>query len=128
MLLRSPNTVALYDFGTSRDGGFYYVMELLDGIDLEKLVQQFGPQPEVLPKDLERVVDCLVVRNETAADPLETEQRLVAVTDIIVVLEKMIHPELGGKYRPEFLRIPAVTDVSKGFQMAELFMSTGFRR
>jgi serine/threonine protein kinase len=44
-LLRSPNTVALYDFGTSRDGGFYYVMELLDGIDLEKLVLQFGPQP-----------------------------------------------------------------------------------
>jgi tRNA A-37 threonylcarbamoyl transferase component Bud32 len=44
-LLRSPHTVALYDFGTSKDGGFYYVMELLDGIDLEKLVRRFGPQP-----------------------------------------------------------------------------------
>jgi eukaryotic-like serine/threonine-protein kinase len=44
-LLRSPHTVALYDFGTANDGGFYYVMELLDGIDLEKLIQQFGPQP-----------------------------------------------------------------------------------
>jgi serine/threonine-protein kinase len=44
-LLQSPHTVALYDFGTSQDGGFYYVMELLDGIDLENLVQRYGPQP-----------------------------------------------------------------------------------
>lgn len=43
--LRSPHTVELYDFGVTQDGTFYYVMELLDGIDLETLVQKFGPQP-----------------------------------------------------------------------------------
>ena len=43
--LKSPHTVGLYDFGTSEDGGFYYVMELLEGIDLETLVKQFGAQP-----------------------------------------------------------------------------------
>ncbi len=43
--LQSPNTVYLYDFGTSRDGRFYYVMELLDGISLQTLVSRFGPQP-----------------------------------------------------------------------------------
>ena len=43
--LRSPNTIELYDFGVSEDGVFYYVMELLDGIDLETLVRRFGPQP-----------------------------------------------------------------------------------
>src|SRR5262249_40160118 len=43
--LRSPHTVALYDFGVAEDGGFYYVMELLEGIDLETLVKRFGPLP-----------------------------------------------------------------------------------
>ena len=44
-LLRSPHTVELYDFGVTEDGVFYYVMELLDGIDLETLVRTYGPQP-----------------------------------------------------------------------------------
>jgi serine/threonine-protein kinase len=43
--MRSPNTIELYDFGVSAEGTFYYVMELLDGFDLETLVQKFGPLP-----------------------------------------------------------------------------------
>jgi eukaryotic-like serine/threonine-protein kinase len=43
--LRSPHTVNIYDFGTTEDGTFYYVMELLEGFDLETLVSKFGPQP-----------------------------------------------------------------------------------
>jgi serine/threonine-protein kinase len=41
--LRSPHTVELYDFGVTEEGGFYYVMEYLNGVDLESLVTQFGP-------------------------------------------------------------------------------------
>jgi eukaryotic-like serine/threonine-protein kinase len=41
--LRSPHTVALYDFGQTRCGAFYYAMELIDGIDLQTLVERFGP-------------------------------------------------------------------------------------
>lgn len=43
--LSSPHTVEIYDFGLRQDGAFYYVMELLDGIDLQKLVSRFGPLP-----------------------------------------------------------------------------------
>jgi eukaryotic-like serine/threonine-protein kinase len=43
--LTHANTVAVYDYGRSPDGVFYYVMEYLDGIDLEQLVQRFGAQP-----------------------------------------------------------------------------------
>jgi eukaryotic-like serine/threonine-protein kinase len=43
--LRSPHTVQLYDFGVNESGSFYYVMEYLEGLDLQRLVPRFGPQP-----------------------------------------------------------------------------------
>jgi serine/threonine-protein kinase len=42
--LTHPNTVAVYDYGHSPDGVFYYVMEHIDGIDLERLVAVHGRQ------------------------------------------------------------------------------------
>ena len=43
--LRSPHTIELYDFGSTDDGTFFFVMELLEGVDLETFVERFGPMP-----------------------------------------------------------------------------------
>ncbi len=43
--LRSRHTIELFDYGVSDDGTFFYVMELLDGMDLDTLVKRHGAQP-----------------------------------------------------------------------------------
>ena len=40
--LRSPHTINLYDFGVRDNGDFYYVMELLEGMNLSQLVKKYG--------------------------------------------------------------------------------------
>jgi serine/threonine-protein kinase len=58
--LTCPNTIQLFDYGVTLDGTFYYVMELLDGYDLQTLVKEFGKQSP------ERVVHLMI----QAADSL----------------------------------------------------------
>ena len=60
--LRSPHTIEVYDFGVTADGHFFYAMEFLDGLDLQSLVERFGPVPA------ERVVHLLIQACDSLAD------------------------------------------------------------
>ena len=44
--LTHPNTIAIYDFGHTPEGIFYYAMEYLEGITLDELIKSHGPLPE----------------------------------------------------------------------------------
>jgi len=37
-----PNTISIFDYGRTAEGVFYYVMEYLDGLDLQSLVDRYG--------------------------------------------------------------------------------------
>jgi len=71
--LESPHTVALYDFGSTEDGTLFYVMELLDGVDLEELVRTYGPMPA------ERVTHVL---RQACASLAEAHARAIIHRDI----------------------------------------------
>lgn len=60
--LHSSHTVSLHDFGVTQEGVFYYVMELLEGLDLESLVKRFGAVPP------ERAVHLLTQACESLAE------------------------------------------------------------
>lgn len=61
-VLSSPHTVDLYDFGVASSGDYYYVMELLDGLDLQSLVNGFGAV------DAERAVHLVIQICDSLAD------------------------------------------------------------
>lgn len=43
--LTHASSVAIYDFGVSEEGRFFYAMELLSGLTLEEMVERDGPMP-----------------------------------------------------------------------------------
>ncbi len=113
-LLRSPHTVELYDFGTAADGSFYYVMELLDGFDLDQLVTRFGPlPPERVIHMLRQVCDSLAEAHEVGLIHRDIkpanlyacrngrEVDFMKVLDFGLVMEKADHMVPDGTSKPQ---------------------------
>ncbi len=92
--LSHPNTIAIYDYGRTDDGGFYYAMEYLDGIDLDSLVTSFGPLPEARVIHLLRQA-CGALRESHGAGIIHRDVKLAnlylcergGIRDVLKVLD-----------------------------------------
>jgi serine/threonine-protein kinase len=100
--LESPHTIAIYDYGRTPDGVFYYVMEYVDGYTLEDLVTQFGPLPPGRAVHLTRQICAalaeahaigLIHRDIKPANVALCER--AGVYDVVKVLDFGLVKELG---------------------------------
>jgi serine/threonine protein kinase len=118
--MRSRHTIALYDYGVTDDGTLFYVMELLDGVDLDNLVRQFGAQPAA------RVIQLLAQAAQSLAEAHEAGLlhrdikpanlfvcRAADEVDVIKVLDFGIVHSLTEPLAAsvDLVRLPAPTDV-----------------
>ncbi|MET0343520.1 MAG: protein kinase [Polyangiales bacterium] len=106
--MRSPHTVAVYDFGIADDGRYFLAMELLDGLDLDVLVRQHGPQPAarvaaMLAQACESLAEAhahgLVHRDVKPANVFLC--RLAASLDVIKVLDFGLTRAVGSGPRAD---------------------------
>ncbi|MCC6272953.1 MAG: serine/threonine protein kinase [Deltaproteobacteria bacterium] len=90
--LSHPNTVTIFDFGRTGKSTFYYAMESLEGLDLQRWVERFGPMPA------RRLVPIL---SQVCASLAEAHQRGIIHRDIKP--SNIFLARLGGMY--DFVKV-----------------------
>lgn len=117
--LKSPHTVQLYDFGVTDDGTLYYVMELLDGMDLDTLIERFGALPaeraiHLLCQVCESLDDAhqngLVHRDIKPANIVVSRQG--SAWDFVKVLDFGLVKLDGAKQSEQSVRLTAENNIS----------------
>jgi serine/threonine protein kinase len=79
-----PNIIDVTDSGTTPDGAFYFVMEFLDGVDLEQLIQRDG----ALPLERALVITAQLTRALQAAHASEIIHRDLKPANVMLVNRK----------------------------------------
>ncbi len=114
--MTSRHTIALYDYGVTDDGTFFYVMELLEGLDLSVLVKDHGPQSSARVisilgqacQSLAEAHDAGLLHRDVKPANLELcraadEVDIVKVLDFGIVhniADPIERPQIGGKSIP----------------------------
>lgn len=130
--LKSRNTIELFDYGTTEDGVFFYVMELLDGLNLETLVAKHGPQPSA------RVIHILIQACASLAEAHDRKIlhrdikpanlflcRLADEVDVIKVLDFGLVNPIGERVAPVRLPESAGTEPPSSDKLTEDGMVMG---
>jgi len=131
--LKSPHTVQLYDFGMTDDGTLYYVMELLEGMDLDTLVERFGPVPP--PRAIHLLLQACASLEEAHQNGLIHRDikpanlivsRVGADWDFLKVLDFGLVKLDGARQSPESLKLTAESSVSgtPGYMAPEVVLGT----
>jgi eukaryotic-like serine/threonine-protein kinase len=114
--LSHPNTVAIYDYGRTPDGIFYYAMEYLEGMNLEDLVKRFGPLPEArLVHVLRQVCGALAEAHAAGLVHRDIKPANIFLTrrgglrDFVKVLDFGLVKALDGEERANLTSAHAVT-------------------
>ena len=106
--LTHPNTVSVYDYGTTPDGSFYYAMEYLEGLDLDVLVAAVGALPAGrVVHLLAQVCASLTEAHETGLIHRDIKPSNIVVTerggipDVVKVLDFGLVKDLEGTEEAE---------------------------
>jgi serine/threonine-protein kinase len=101
--LTHPNTIQIHDYGRTSGGVFYYAMEFLDGLDLQRFVERFGPlEPARVAYVLRQICGSLmeahargIVHRDIKPSNIFLTQR-GGLYDFVKVLDFGLAKELGG--------------------------------